>query len=335
MSPRVAPLLVAGWAQRNKNGWERGIGMAGTADQAVVFDFASITKSFFAVFIATLQNEGLLGWHTPLATLLPELKSTWAGQQNIAALLSHRSGLAPHRELFRASWGGGTVRLAKLLKQAAAAKQRPLMEHAVYSDLGYILLGAGVEHLLNEPLDVAMHRFLLAPWNLTAGSARSWRKKDIENFSSIAPTEVQPGRGGLLQGVVHDDNAWALRGTGLCGHAGLFGTADCLLDFGIHLLEAKEGRGDDSMGYLAPLFEKRAGGTLRMGFDGVSGAGSLAGNRAGPATFGHLGFTGTSFWCDPEAERVTVFLSNRVYPTRANPALRSFRPKIHDFLWNC
>jgi CubicO group peptidase (beta-lactamase class C family) len=79
----------------------------------------------------------------------------------------------------------------------------------------------------------------------------------------------------------------------------------------------------------------RPGGTLRMGFDGIVGTQSLAGQEAGHRTFGHLGFTGTSLWCDPDRDRVTVLLSNRVSPTRQNPRIALVRPKIHDFLWSC
>jgi CubicO group peptidase (beta-lactamase class C family) len=78
----------------------------------------------------------------------------------------------------------------------------------------------------------------------------------------------------------------------------------------------------------------RAGGTLRAGFDGKSeGGGSTAGERAGPRTFGHLGFTGTSLWIDPDAEAVAVLLTNRVHPTRDNGAIRAARPLAHDALF--
>ena len=72
---------------------------------------------------------------------------------------------------------------------------------------------------------------------------------------------------------------------------------------------------------------------MRAGFDGKSGEASAAGNLTSPATFGHLGFTGTSLWCDPVAERVTVLLTNRVCPSRENVLIRSARPRVHDALF--
>jgi CubicO group peptidase (beta-lactamase class C family) len=50
------------------------------------------------------------------------------------------------------------------------------------------------------------------------------------------------------------------------------------------------------------------------------------------ASFGHLGYTGTSLWIDPVHELEVALLSNRVHPTRRNERIRQFRPKIHDLI---
>jgi CubicO group peptidase (beta-lactamase class C family) len=71
---------------------------------------------------------------------------------------------------------------------------------------------------------------------------------------------------------------------------------------------------------------------LRAGFDGKSAEGSSAGIVCGPRTFGHLGFTGTSLWIDPDAEIVAVLLTNRVHPARDNVKIREARPAAHDAL---
>ncbi len=84
---------------------------------------------------------------------------------------------------------------------------------------------------------------------------------------------------------------------------------------------------------LAWLVAERAGGTLRAGFDGKSPEGSSAGARFGARSFGHLGFTGTSLWIDPDARVVAVLLTNRVWPrTREQDAIRAARPAAHDAL---
>jgi CubicO group peptidase (beta-lactamase class C family) len=149
------------------------------------------------------------------------------------------------------------------------------------------------------------------------------------------PTETVAFRGGEVRGVVHDENAWALSGHGLSGHAGLFGTAADVARFGAALVDAWLGVSDSWLGvqHLAPLLRVRPGGTLRAGFDGKSAGQSSAGTLVGPNSFGHLGFTGTSFWCDPDAVRVLVLLTNRVCPTRDNPRIRSARPAVNDALF--
>ena len=45
---------------------------------------------------------------------------------------------------------------------------------------------------------------------------------------------------------------------------------------------------------------------------------------------GHLGFTGTSIWVDPDRDVVITLLTNRVCPTRANEKIKAFRPAVHD-----
>jgi CubicO group peptidase (beta-lactamase class C family) len=82
----------------------------------------------------------------------------------------------------------------------------------------------------------------------------------------------------------------------------------------------------------ARLLDERQDGTLRAGFDGKAEVGSSVGTRMGERTFGHLGFTGTSLWCDPEGGVVVALLTNRVSPTRENLRIRAARPTVHDAL---
>jgi CubicO group peptidase (beta-lactamase class C family) len=142
-------------------------------------------------------------------------------------------------------------------------------------------------------------------------------------------------RGGELRGVVHDDNAWALAGHGAAGHAGLFGTAAAVARFGAAVLDALAGRDESWLDRATAAFlcRPRPGGTLRAGFDGRATAGSSAGERAGPNTFGHLGFTGTSLWCDPDRGAATVLLTNRVRFGPDREKIRAARPRVHDALF--
>ena len=137
-----------------------------------------------------------------------------------------------------------------------------------------------------------------------------------------------------MEGAVHDENAWALTGHGGSGHAGIFGTVDAVLTFGRAVLDGLDGAdGADGADGLGWLVRERPGGTLRAGFDGKSEEGSSAGERMGRRAFGHLGFTGTSLWIDPDARIVVALLTNRVCPTRDHVAIRAVRPWAHDRLF--
>jgi CubicO group peptidase (beta-lactamase class C family) len=234
-----------------------------------------------------------------------------------------------------------SVSLQQALLQAASAV-RPECKGAepgpdgfgpIYSDLGYLLLGEALVSACGVDLDALIAEEVTKPLGLDMGSARQWIHRCHDFPKSVAPTEHVAWRGGVLSGVVHDENAWALAGHGIAGHAGLFATVESVVRFGAAILDALRGRSDWLRpGHARELVRPRLGGTLRAGFDGKSQSGSAAGVHAGPSTFGHLGFTGTSFWCDPDAQSVTVLLTNRVHPTRHNALIRAARPRVHDAL---
>lgn len=323
---RAARRAVAGFAQLKGGSWWGRVG-GYNASASTIYDLASVSKPLTALTTSSLVQEGKLAWETKLDELLPFTRGTFAGAKTVAELLSHRAGLSAHREFFRAALDGSPVKKAQLLRWAACARGAQASGSAVYSDLGYMLVGAGIEWTLGQRLDAVMSEQLAIPWQLEIGSMRSFRRALPLGGLDLAATEVHAHRGGVLSGMVHDDNAWAIGGWNCAGHAGLFCKIGALLELGIQLLDRLE------TPLVAPLVQPRPGGSLLMGFDGRSSEKSSAGKLASARTFGHLGFTGTSFWVDPERQRVTVLLTNRVHPTRDNPRLAPLRSIIHDFLW--
>lgn len=342
----VAPAAALGFACREAGGWRISVGCAGRTPSGpvgpqTVFDLASLTKPFVAAAFARLRIRGDLQKATPLGSLLEESRGTSTESTTLELLLSHRGGLPAHQAFFEPLVHGRPFVRSAALHQAASARPKvggapPEAGHrALYSDLGYLLAGVALERKTRISLDALVRAEVAQPLGLAAGSARQLLNASIGFCERVAPTESVPFRGGLLSGVVHDDNAWAFGGHSLCGHAGLFGTVEDLLKFGMGLLDGLSGR---SRAWLMPgpvrdLVRERPGGTLRMGFDGKSGPLSSAGPSASELSFGHLGFTGTSFWCDPVADVVGVLLSNRVCPTRENVAIRSARPQVHEALF--
>ncbi len=340
----VARDAAVGWAVRTGSGWELGAGRAsadGKLELDPIFDLASLTKPMTAFALARSTR---LARTDRLGAVLEEGRGTASEDCPLELLLAHRAGLEAHLPLYEPLVSGGEVDPSSALQRVADGRRADAIGPVppegfppLYSDLGFALVGEALARAEGgRDAGEAIERLVVdALGAFDLGTARSLGARPTLDFVRRArPTEVVPWRGGEVRGVVHDENAWALTGTGGSGHAGMFGTVQAVLAFGCAALDAIERRdGPLAAGDLSWLVRPRPGGTLRAGFDGKSATGSSAGDRAGPRTFGHLGFTGTSMWIDPDAEAVVVVLTNRVHPTRNNVAIRAARPIVHDALF--
>ncbi len=196
---------------------------------------------------------------------------------------------------------------------------------AVYSDLGFILLGSLVAQ--GSSLEDRFAAF----WPQAGSGEELQFQPPVRWRPRIAPTEIDPWRGRLLVGEVHDENCFAMGGVG--GHAGLFGTASAVGAFARHVLQVLDGRTGAFSRASAIEFTTRrpdvAHSSRALGWDTMlptSSCGTLMSARA----FGHTGFTGTSLWLDPEAGCYVVLLSNRVHPSREGDGIATVRPAFHD-----
>ena len=273
---------------------------------------------------------------TPLGTLLPEARGTASEHVPVELLLAHRAGLDAHRPLYAPLAMGRNVDVTHALREAADARRAdapgeppPDGFAPLYSDLGYLLAGAALARAIGaSDAGEAIGRLVLEPLGIAggAGTIRDLARHGVHG--PFAPTETVDWRGGPVVGAVHDENAWAITGHGGSGHAGIFATIDAVLTFGAWVLAQP-----DAIDWLV---RERPGGTLRAGFDGKNPPPepSSAGERMGVRAVGHLGFTGTSLWLDPDAGVAVALLTNRVCPTRAHLAIRQARPWAHDALFD-
>jgi serine-type D-Ala-D-Ala carboxypeptidase len=278
----------------------------GDCEPETLFDIASLTKPLSTATLAMMAlDEGALA-----------LDDRPRPDVTLAQLLSHSSGLPAWKRL-------GDSRAEVLRAVAAEPLESAPGAVARYSDLGFILLGAAVEHALGESLDAAFARRIAQPLGIGTGFGP-------RDPAACAPTE------GELRGIVHDENARAMGG--VAGHAGLFSTARDVSRIAHALVAAWHGVRSTSVPRLVPPARVRQlwspsgvpGSTWCLGWDRPSLTGSSAGERWPKDGVGHLGFTGCSLWIDPARARWVVLLSNRVHPTRSNEAIRQFRPAIHD-----
>ncbi len=301
------------------------------------YDLASLTKPFLATAALRLVAGGTLALGTRVDLLVSDTRGGHGGAATLEQLLTHRSGLA--------AWGGLYLDVPHDPGTAAArrwiigeASRRPeegalaTKGAAIYSDLGYILAGEVVARAAGQPLDRVMAAQVTEPLGITdevyfASALSPERRASL--VKRAAPTERCDWRGRIARGEVHDENCAALGG--VSGHAGLFGSAHGVATLGRAVLDAQAGRSDFlPQALLREALAPRPGSTYRLGWDGKSAEGSTAGRRLSPETFGHLGFTGTSIWCDPTRDLVVVLLTNRVHPSRANERIKGFRPAFHD-----
>ena len=298
-----------------------------------VYDLASLTKPWVATAALRLHQAGLFDLGARIDALIPESTGLPVGTQTWEAALSHRSGLeawAPFYEALPEPPGTPEAR-AWILRELLSLWDSRTVGTSVYSDLGYIISGVAMTRASGQRLDEIVAERVAVPLGLDGGVFFAASRADRSWKARCAPTGWSPWRERILLGEVHDDNCAAFGG--VAGHAGMFGTARSLARFGtasVAGLHGRRGASDEAL--MEHATAARSGGSHRLGWDGKADEGSSAGSRMSADAFGHLGFTGTSIWCDPQRQLVIVLLTNRVAISDDNAAIRAFRPVFHDAL---
>jgi CubicO group peptidase (beta-lactamase class C family) len=300
-----------------------------TAD--TIYDLASLTKPWVAMAALRLHQMGVFELGARVDELIPEAEGLPVGGRNWEEVLSHRSGLEAWVPFYesRPEEPGTEAARAWILAELLPHWDAGTVGTSVYSDLGYILAGVAMSRAAGRSLhDIVTERVasqLSVDDTVFFGAARQdeiWKAR-------CAPTGWSPWRERILVGEVHDDNCAALGG--VAGHAGMFGRANSVARFGAACVGAWRGRrGASEEELIRHATAVRPGGTHRLGWDGKAEEGSAAGSLIDADAFGHLGFTGTSLWCDPRRQLVVVLLTNRVAASDDNTGIRAFRPVFHD-----
>jgi CubicO group peptidase (beta-lactamase class C family) len=295
-----------------------------------LYDVASLTKAVATTSVLVrLIEAGRLAWDTPVSAHLPFFQEGDKRNVRVRDLLSHASGLPAWRPFYeRTQSRDEMVRLAAAESLEAAPGTR-----SVYSDLGFMLLGALCEQVGEDRLDRLAARAVFGPLGMTATTFVELAAPGPR--PAAAPTELCPRRG-LVAGEVHDDNCHAAGG--ILGHAGLFSTADDLSRFAAAACASFHGQKPPG-GFPRALIETLwspagvPGSTWRLGWDGPALSGpTQAGPRWPKDGVGHLGFTGCSIWIDPPRSRWAILLTNRVHPSRADERIKELRPSLYGLV---
>lgn len=294
-----------------------------------VFDLASLTKvcaTLPSIFI--LIDQGLIDLDDPIQRFYPEAINP---NITIKHLLTHTSGFTWHIPFFKYGWTKEQVKKYILTSGAIPGRE------VTYSDLNFILLSFLVEDITGCPFDEFTTTRVFAPLGMTETGFNPAFPKE-----RMAPTEYRPEKSTYDWGEVHDENANHLGG--VSGHAGLFSTLIDLKKYVRMLL--KDGiieNGDDFLSKAVLKtsqrnFTESLNLNRGLGWQLVDEASSPLGYFLSPKSYGHTGFTGTSFWIDPELELGVILLTNRVHISREvnmNRVRRLFHnvvaSTIHEF----
>ncbi len=316
-------------------------GVANLTDQRrmqrnAIFDLASLTKPLAtALAVSQLIKAGRVSLDTRLGDLLPGVRQTPKAKISIDMLLRHTSGLPAHREFFtimkekvRENFSPRQVLRNLIISEPLVAEPG---DQQVYSDLGYMFLSWVIETLSGQRLDQFVQGKIYEPLGIRDLFFID-RNGEPMKSDLLVSTGTCPWRRKTLTGEVDDDNAWAAGG--IEGHAGLFGDALSIHILCREILNAVCRRPTLVLDpdVIGSLVRKEKGRDYVAGFDTPSKRNSSAGRFFSLASVGHLGFTGTSFWLNPDSQLIVILLTNRVHPSRENQKIKNFRPKLHDLV---
>jgi CubicO group peptidase (beta-lactamase class C family) len=308
------------------------------------YDLASLTKIIFTVpLLMKSFDKGIWDLDTPVSQVCDWLKYR---KIRISEILTHTSGLpgwSPFYKMIDLSldlnsrWN----RLSALINEMELDPLNSVntfqgKRKSVYSDVGFLVLARFLQQRFDRSL-IELWQEVRESFYPGLESLEFHPEHKFKYAKELyAPTERCPWRGRLLQGEVHDENAWAL--DGVSTHSGLFGSVDDVSSVGLFYRSQKLGLSRLSFkAKTIKLFTSRAVdfpvGDWGLGFMLPTPNRSSAGKYFSLFSFGHTGFTGTSLWFDPESDIMVTLLSNRLQYGRSPNHFKDLRSKIHD--WVC
>lgn len=325
----------SGQYQASGSGGSRSAGIRSVADPSpvtleTVFDLASVTKVMATTFAVMLSvDRGELDLDAPVHTYLPDFRGGGKDQITLRHLLTHQAGLHQWKPIYYHATNPDEA--------YAYIRDLPLAwgvgEGSHYSDLGFMLLGRVVEHVVGMPLDVLLHERLYDPLGLSAtgfrptqggaprggvaqgtrpltatshGNPYEYRMVHDSTFGYLYEGDLSTWDGWrryTLVGEVNDGNAFHAFG-GVAGHAGLYSTVGELQVLVQLLLDRGEYRGRRYLraevvdAFLAPTGDGQA-------------LGWQIPDYAPPTSFAHTGFTGTFVLGVLEEVLGVILLTNR------------------------
>jgi len=333
-----------------------------------VFDLASVTKILSTtISVMKLHEERKLSIYQPIDKYVTEADTSNKGDMIIEDIMAHHAGLPGWIPFYENTIEKEKKKIIKPPKYYSKAKSEEyalkvtddmflrtdfqdsiwsrllgckIRDHRnyEYSDLGFYMLHHAIERLTNQQQEDYVENTFYNPLGLRTTGYNPWQQF---SRNRTPPTEKDKYfRDGIVQGYVHDMGAAMM--DGVSGHAGLFSNAQ---DLAIILQMLLNGGSYGGKQYLSPntikTFTSRFYRSTRrgIGFDLKelnSDKRQNMSEKASDSTYGHLGFTGTCVFADPEHDIIFIFLSNRTYPSMNNNKFgkKNFRPRVQTVIYD-
>lgn len=299
-----------------------------------IYDIASLTKPMAAALaLMGLTDKGIISLDRPVTELVPLPGGGNKKDITPRLLLNHSAGLPAWKPYYPELVKYPPERRKHALRNMIMKEELiyPPGKGSLYSDLGFMML----EWIIENCSGKTMEKYLTDEYYNPLGLEDTFfchREAPVIK-KNIAATEDCPWRKRIIQGEVHDENAFA--SGGYSGHAGLFSNIYDLFKIADMLRNHYNSNRSDLFKpeTVREFFRKQdiaAGSTWALGWDTPSAEGSSSGKYFSKNSVGHLGFTGTSIWMDLDREILVILLSNRVHLSRENIKIRSFRPELHN-----
>lgn len=285
-----------------------------------LFDLDSLSKIVSTTMLALKAIEqGKLCLDDKLEQFFDRIYDK--GEITIQNLMTHTSGLAPHLPLYLLNIAPAMV-FDKILETPLVARTN---REAVYSCMGYILLGKILEDVYAAPLDELAYKLVFAPLGMNDTSYHPKAKRNMP----IASTEYSNDLKKYICGIPSDENCRFLGG--VSGHCGVFSNLQDMIKFCAMLSNCGDG-------LLSPSAFGIAVRNYTHGFSENRGLGfllsgdrpSFAGDLFSDGSYGHTGFTGTSMLIDRDTGMYAILLTNRLHFGRDNDSIIRFRRLFHN-----
>jgi uncharacterized protein YbbC (DUF1343 family)/CubicO group peptidase (beta-lactamase class C family) len=290
-----------------------------------IFDLASLSKSIgCATSIMALIDQGKIDLHDRVSKYIPEFAANGKQDITVEQLLLHQSGMMPDNPM--KDYEDGVEQSWKNLFKLAPTTQPGTK--FVYSDVNFEVLGELVHRVSGQTLDQFAREHVFEP----LGMRDTMYNPPSDLRERCAYCEKRAGH--WMIGQVHDPRAFALGG--VAGHAGVFSTAEDVAKWCQMLLNGGELNGhrilkDETVREMTTM-RSLPDGTGKRGYGldfDTPYSSTVRGDRFARAkTFGHTGYTGTSYWIDPVNKCFVVLLTNRVHPSDAKGKVSRVRREV-------